>query len=198
MTTPRQPRQDRGIATRAAILDAAAALLAESGWRAASVLEVAKRAGVTRGAVQHHFADREGLFTAAIGHLLELRRSEFQAAARDFPTGPERTLAVVRTIVDLHVGHTFAATLQLCVAAATDPELRPRVAAMELEMGIQLFWATAALLDLDGTDPTVRTTLQAFLDSARGLGLAGFIADDTARRGQITRRWAEMIDQLLG
>lgn len=197
MTTLREPQQERGINTRNRILEAAATVLAERGWAGASVSEIAKRAGVTRGAVQHHFTDREGMLAAAIQHLLDTRIYEFHAAAREFPTGSGRTLAVLRTIVEQHQGENFAATLQLCVAAAGDPQLRPRVAAMEAEMGARIFWATIDLLGLDGGDIAVRTTIQAFLDSARGLGLAGFIGDDSVRRDRVTRRWAEMIDRLL-
>ncbi|RMI30230.1 TetR family transcriptional regulator [Nocardia stercoris] len=182
--------------TRNRILDAAAQLLAEEGWSAASVSEVAKRAGVTRGAVQHHFTDREGLFTVAIEYVLENRVAEFHDQAKGFPAGPGRTLAVVRTVVEQHQGASFAATLQLCVAAHGEPALRPRVAAMEAEMGAKYYWALIELLRLDGSDPKVRTTVQAFLDSARGLGLAGFIGDDSRRRERVTRRWAEMIDEL--
>ncbi|MGW5438662.1 TetR/AcrR family transcriptional regulator [Nocardia asteroides] len=197
MTTPRQPQQERSAHTRRRILEAAAAVLAERGWAGAAVSDVTKRAGVTRGAVQHHFTDREGMLTAAIEHLLDTRIAEFHAVAREIAAGPDHTLRVIRTIVEFHQGEMFAATLQLCVAAAVDPELRPRVAAMEAQMGAKVFWSTIDLLGLDGGDPTVRTTVQAFLDSARGLGLAGFIGDDTLRRDRVTRRWAEMIDELL-
>lgn len=197
MPTPRQPQQERSVLTRQRILEAAAAVLADRGWSAASVSDVTKRAGVTRGAVQHHFADRDGMLTAAIEHLLDTRIDEFHAVAGELTGGAGRTMAVVRTIVEFHQGETFAATLQLCVAAAADPELRPRVAAMEAQMGAKVFWTTIELLGLDGTDPEVRTTIQAFLDSARGLGLAGFIGEDTLRRERVTARWAQMIDQLL-
>lgn len=196
-TTPRQPQQERGFTTRRRILEAAAAVLAERGWSATSVSDVTKRAGVTRGAVQHHFTDREGMLAAAIGHLLDTRVEEFQAAAADLPAGADRTLIVVRMLVEYHQGAAFAATLQLCVAASADPVLRPRVAAMEAEMGAKIFWTAVDLLGLDGRDRTVRATIQAFLDSARGLGLAGFIGDDAVRREAVTVRWAEMIDQLL-
>ncbi|MEV6217466.1 hypothetical protein [Nocardia sp. NPDC051833] len=86
--------------------------------------------------------------------------------------------------------------LQLCIAASDDPVLTPRVAAMELEVGARGFWALIELLRLDGNDRTVRTTVQAFLDSARGLGLAGMLNDDTRRRGHVADRSAHMLDDL--
>ncbi|BDU08402.1 TetR/AcrR family transcriptional regulator [Nocardia cyriacigeorgica] len=192
----RQPQNENGVATHQRILDAALDVLATRGWRHASVAEVAERAGVTRGAVQHHFKDREGLFTAAVQQIMDSRVREVENLQHaDYPEG-ERTQAIVRTVVELHQGQMFTAALQLCVAASNDPILRPRIAAMELEVGARAFWTLIELLRLDGNDRTVRTTVQAFLDSARGLGLAGMLNDDSRRRGYVADRWAEMLDEL--
>src|SRR5262245_52761513 len=68
--TLRQPQQQRSRATRQALLDAAIASLAELGWNGTTVAVVAERAGVSRGAAQHHFPTRESLFTAAIDELM--------------------------------------------------------------------------------------------------------------------------------
>ncbi|MFC7450701.1 TetR/AcrR family transcriptional regulator [Rhodococcus daqingensis] len=184
------------MATYQRIVEAALEVLATRGWRHASVAEVAARAGVTRGAVQHHFKDRDGLFTASVQHIMDTRIHEIEALQHaDYPDG-ERTRTIVHTIIELHQGTSFTAALQLCVAASDDPTLRSRVAAMELEVGARGFWALIELLRLDGNDPTVRTTVQAFLDSARGLGLAGMLNDDSRRRRLVADRWAAMLDEL--
>lgn len=52
-------------ATAARILHSALALFAERGFAAVGLDEVATAAGVTRGAVYHHFSSRTGLFRAA-------------------------------------------------------------------------------------------------------------------------------------
>lgn len=46
------------------ILDVAAAHFAEHGYAASSVEDLARAAGVTRGAVYHHYASKRGLFAA--------------------------------------------------------------------------------------------------------------------------------------
>ncbi|WP_234824008.1 TetR/AcrR family transcriptional regulator [Mycobacteroides abscessus] len=177
-------------------MEAALEVLSTRGWRHASVAEVGARAGVTRGAIQHHFKDRDGLFTASIQHILSTRIDQIEKLAELEFSSAERTRSIVRTIVELHQGPTFKAVLQLCMAASDDPVLRPQVAAMELEVGARGFWALIELLDLDGNDPTVRTTMQAFLDAARGLGLAGMLNDDSRRRQHVADRWAQIIDDL--
>ena len=47
---------------RAALLDAGRQVLAEKGLEAAKVSDIVARAGVTRGALQHHFRDKTTLF----------------------------------------------------------------------------------------------------------------------------------------
>ena len=71
----REPQQDRSRATRSRLLEAAVACLAEVGWSGSTVAVVAERAGVSRGAAQHHFPTREALFIAAVEHVAEQRLS---------------------------------------------------------------------------------------------------------------------------
>jgi AcrR family transcriptional regulator len=55
---------ERSTATRRRILDASRELFAERGWAATSVDEVVRRAGVTKGALYHHFRDKTDLLRA--------------------------------------------------------------------------------------------------------------------------------------
>lgn len=185
-----------GVATYRRIVEAALQVLAERGWRHASVDEVAKRAGATRGAVQHHFKDKNGLFTASVQHILDMRIEQIEVLGAADHSGSDRTYRILETVVEMHTGPLFSAALQLCVAASNDDTLRNRIAAMELEVGARAFWALVELLELDGSKRKVRTTVQAFLDAARGFGLAAMLNDDSARRRQVTKRWVELIDEV--
>jgi AcrR family transcriptional regulator len=60
----RRTQAERSASTRAALIAAARALFAERGFAGAGREEIVRRAGVTRGALQHHFGDKEGLFRA--------------------------------------------------------------------------------------------------------------------------------------
>lgn len=64
-----QPENARSRRTRAAVLDAAHALIAERGFAATTMADVAERAGVTRRAVYLHFATKADLLAALFDYV---------------------------------------------------------------------------------------------------------------------------------
>jgi AcrR family transcriptional regulator len=195
--TVREPRQERSRATRRRLLEAAVELLSEAGVAGSTVGAVAERAGVSRGAAQHHFRTREDLFTAALRHMSETRTAELRRRAAALPEGRARTGAVVEMLVDAFSGPEFDAALQLWAAAASDPGLRAHVIPLEEHVGRAAHRAAVELLGADESAPGVRETVQATLDLARGLGLANLLTDDRARRRRIVGQWTRMLEREL-
>ncbi len=66
MKTTRRSNRQRSAETRAALLDAARRLFIESGYTRTSTPEIVAAAGVTRGALYHHYADKQALFRAVV------------------------------------------------------------------------------------------------------------------------------------
>ncbi|MEU1054748.1 ScbR family autoregulator-binding transcription factor [Streptomyces sp. NPDC005876] len=73
--------QERAIRTRRAVLVAAAAVFDEVGYEAATITEILKRSGVTRGALYFHF-----------GSKAELAQGVLAEQADALPRVPERAL----------------------------------------------------------------------------------------------------------
>jgi AcrR family transcriptional regulator len=191
----RGPKQDRSRVTRKRLLEAAVSCLAEHGWAGSTVSVVAERAGVSRGAAQHHFRTREDLFTAAVEYVAEERSLALRAL---FPEGPADRRAVVAAVVDLYTGPLFRAALHLWVAASDEEQLRLRVTELEARVGRETHRIAVDLLRADETVPGVRETVQGLLDMARGLGLANLLTDDSGRRDRVVAQWAALLDEALG
>ena len=63
-TKVKDKRLAQGESTKRSILDAATRLFGERGYAATSLDEITASAGVTKGALYHHFSDKETLFRA--------------------------------------------------------------------------------------------------------------------------------------
>lgn len=111
---------------RVRILEATIDCLVEKGYSGLSTSEVTARAGISRGAMHHHFANRMALVAAVIEYTFYQRLEQFlgdyfkSIAARGTASVPQTGSVVhwksVRT-------REYAAYLELAVAARTNDEL---------------------------------------------------------------------------
>ncbi len=128
----------KSASTRNAILESAVNCIVELGYRGATTTAIASRAGLSRGAMLHHFPSKIDVVRAAVQHLHDKRLKAFRRAmARAAPPGADRILLGVEAFFD-HVRHPlFVAFFELSMAARTDRELaailRPTQEAFERE-----------------------------------------------------------------
>jgi AcrR family transcriptional regulator len=133
MAHVRRTQAERTATTRAALLAATVDTLVERGYRHTTTTDVARRAGVSPGALLHHFPTKADLLTAAVGHLFDQRLTDFRKAMADLPPDTPRVDAAVDVLWSMFSGATFTAWLELWVAARTDPELTEAVARVDRE-----------------------------------------------------------------
>ena len=82
---PRRSQEDRSRATRTDLEAAGRRLFAERGYTAVSAEEIVAAAGVTRGALHHHYGDKRGLFIAVLEQLEADNTEEIRHAILDLP-----------------------------------------------------------------------------------------------------------------
>ncbi len=87
MQQENQPRTNkaRTEATRSALVSAARKLFSEKGFAETSTPEIVSAAGVTRGALYHHFEDKVALFRAVVMEEYSAVADEITASARQKP-----------------------------------------------------------------------------------------------------------------
>ena len=90
------------------MLDAARFLFAERGYHGTAAEEIVQRAGLTRGALYHHFEDKKDLFRAVVDEIEGEIDEEIEEAERAASGRPEAVMAGYRAFLD----------------AVLDPEMR--------------------------------------------------------------------------
>jgi len=129
----RRTQAERTAATRTALLEATLESLASKGFGGTTTSEVAQRAGVSPGALLHHFPAKADLLCAAVAHLLEMRRAEFRKAMANLEPGTDRLEAGIDLLWSMFSGPAFVAWLELWVAARSDPALAEAVISIDRE-----------------------------------------------------------------
>ncbi|MEV6635854.1 TetR/AcrR family transcriptional regulator [Actinoplanes sp. NPDC051470] len=195
--TETAPKQDRSRATRRRLLETTIRCLATHGWEASTVGFIAAEAGMSRGAVQHHFRTREDLILGALEHMFAERAAQLDTLPEPRGAGPQRIHRVVAGLVEGMRGELFQAALQVWAVAAADPELRAAVVPLERHFARAMHQRAVRLLGVDDADPAQRAMVQATLDLARGLALADVLTDDSRRRAGVVRAWSTQLAHAL-
>ncbi len=113
----------RGAQTRRAILDAAIARFGREGFRATSVADIARDAGVSGTAAYAYFAGKEALFLAAVDEDAAAVIAEGLSSALDQSGVPDWPRVVLGTLVEAVERHPLARRL----LAGLEPEVTVRV-----------------------------------------------------------------------
>lgn len=123
--TAKEPKRKRGIARVAKLLDAGAAVFAEQGYKAATMTEIAARAGAPIGSLYQFFPNKDLLADALIARYAEhveaaLDRIKAEASALDAMQLGDRLL-------DVLVAHATERSLALSLLDARweQPGVRP-------------------------------------------------------------------------
>jgi len=176
----------KSASTRKVIVEAAINCLLKYGYAQTTTPRIADEAGLSRGAMMHHFSNRITVIQAAIEHLHAKRLRAFRRAVAALPQGQTRREDAL-TAYWRQVRHPlFVAFHELSVAARTDAELdailRPAKDAFNREwyrLAVDLFpeWQ----LDRERFDLALALT-QNLLEGMAVSRLNGALDDETEAR----------------
>lgn len=194
VTRATEPKQARSLETRRRLLDAAVDELVDSGYAQLTTAKVAARAGVSRGAQQHHFPTKAALVGEAVRHLAERQLAELHAAS-ERGGGRARTERVLDLVYEHYSGALFTAMLELTLAARGDAELAELIAPVDRDVSGDIQQHAAELFGETAADlPDFDLRLRHALSTIRGLALLQFLGRSrrtTDRQWRFTR--AELV-----
>ena len=113
--------------TRDRILDAAIGCFIDEGYNKMTTAKVASKAGVSRGAMLHHFPSKTELVQATVEYLHQKLLDDYTERVNKIEItekGHERRRAGLDAYWEYLTGDLANAYHELCVAGRTDPELK--------------------------------------------------------------------------
>jgi AcrR family transcriptional regulator len=181
--------RERTDATRMALLDAARALFVEKGYAETATPEIVSKAAVTRGALYHHFADKQALFRAVIEREANAVAADIEARASGVSSAREALLQGTSAYFDAMAvsGRTRLLLREAPAQFALDAEADPAEAS--LNVGLEELIAGSSVSPL--LEP-----LTAMISSA--FDRAAIEIDRGGKRADYEAAIAALLDGLTG
>lgn len=198
---PRSPGTSRHAArsesTRAQLIQAAIQVVRDKSYQGASVFEVAKAAGLTPGAFQHHFGTKAVLMMRVVDELLDANGS----AAPGWPLPDEPLGERARQTLQLlwqrvYEPERFLVAWQVYMGCRADAQITQYIADKRLAQQQELLLRFLGIFpELPDTADT-RAFLDLLLSSLRGMGLVRLFGPaDTATAAQLAQLVALLVQR---
>lgn len=197
--TQARTQAQRREETTQALYAATMQLMLDQGYARLTTPEIAKAAGVSRGALTHHFASREELIVSAIdNHLRMVNRKLFAFAAEVAHREGSRD-EIVDYLWEMMSGGLFYVTMEYLPEARHNPAFRARLVPVvqEFHRGLDAIWT--ALADTAHTDGgRTAMVLNMTMCLFRGMIAQTILRDDPAYYQAMLTEWKAQLPRLLG
>ncbi len=127
----RRKQAERSAETREKVIRAATECIAELGYAGATMSRIAERAGVSWGAMQHQFGEKDAIVDAVIARTLESFAERMQGLRGGEPLLERRVRAFTEGAWEIFKGPEFHAVLNVVL------QRRDKVAWIASELGVQ-------------------------------------------------------------
>jgi len=179
-------RADKARATREHLIATAIDVVRQRTYGAATMFEVAKAAGVTPGALQHHFGSRASLMLAVLKAIL----TAHDGTAAEWPDASlglqQRATGLVECLwARAYEPPRFLAAWSVYFGAADQAHMQSQVAGMRREISQTLHLRFTQIFPESQGRPDLLAFVELVLSALRGIGVARlFGADPPSERAQ--------------
>ncbi len=165
-------QEQRSNQTRGRLIAATIGSICERGYLSTTTTEIADRAGVSRGALQHHFGTKSDLLLSVLDRICEGFKSRVEAASKCGGSLETRSDELVQTLWEVYGGDTYEAAVEIVLGARSDPDLNGRIQefrALSIEIAEDL-WAQV-FSDVDLPPQRLADLLHFTVAAMRGFAL---------------------------
>lgn len=191
---PKRTQAQRSDKTQEKILNAALICIERMGLNNASTHDIAREAGVSRGALLHHYPARAGLLQAAFSKVLEDEIVKLSTFSKKLSNDPESVGKFIRYVWDRYKGRVFPLTIDYLSMGRIDQQTLEVVipAATEFNSKLNEVWD----IGFYGADVPVeqrRLYMNQTMCLIRGMALQRIWRKDEAYFDEMLSDWIEKL-----
>lgn len=195
----RRTQAERSAIAVANLVEAATALLSEQGFARTSTKAIAARAGVTTGALHHHFATKESLFIA----VLDDAAKRIIVTFSELGSKPVQDTSMSRQLLDslwaVYGNERYWAVWEINIGLRGDPQLQSEVQIHRTQTRKRILEALDANIHLDAhTRRCLAGALPFLLSSLRGIFLETFVRASGEHVDAQLDMLAAILEDLMG
>lgn len=189
-------QEERSSETRRKLIDAAVDLIVDIGFASVTTTLVADRAGVSRGAMQHHFNTRSDLLLAVVDEIWVRMHGSMELSQLNQASLEDRVDAIVDRYWQSFSDQLFSAVLDIWLGVRADPKLFERIDANLQNVFAESadHWRTS-FADLDIPADRLMLAHELLRSTIRGLALRRVFGE--ANHSSITKAEVDAVRRFI-
>jgi AcrR family transcriptional regulator len=194
----RRTQVERSEETRRRILDAAVDLLAQKGYAGFRTADVAKAAGVSRGAQTHHFPSKDDLVVAVVAHVFGRASEQGRKRARRVKSVDEAIKVLLADSQEFFFSELFLIAMDLAIQGHMNNVAGNPVGQISAasRLPVEASWL-AALIEAGVPPAVAEDLLWLTISIVRGLAVRRLWQHDAPRFTRLFTLWRRMVAQYL-
>jgi len=194
--TQRRSQEDRSRDAKERLLSATIDVLMRRGYNGLTTKEVASSAGLSNGALMHHYANKAELVVAATSAVYDECIVRGQRIARTAEAVKKPVEGFISDSLSVYFDWPYLAALEVIMVARTDDELMNRIKPV-----MEYYRQTTNALWLEVfkkagyTPKQARTVLNLTLNMTRGMAVNRIWQHDDAYYQTLLKEWVKIIEE---
>jgi AcrR family transcriptional regulator len=195
---PRRTQAERSETTRKQLLDAASKLIRQKGFGGLRTIEVASVAGVSRGALMHHFPSKHALVVAVLTHVNEVTFAQSTRRAQLARSSSDPIAEIIKDAQDFFLGDYFFIELAIAMSDESTRRLRRETLQFTRQTRFSIEAAWLDTLISSGIPKQLASDVLALtLSAVRGFSVRMLIENDPEKFTRLMNIWRGIIRQHL-
>src|SRR3954462_4074652 len=196
--TPRRTQAERSETTRKQLLHAAAKLIRQKGFGGLRTIEGARVAGVSRGALMHHFPNKHALVVAVLTYVNEVTFTQSTRRAQLARTSGDPIEEIIKDAQEFFLGDYFFIELAIAMSDESTRRLRRETHQFtrQTRFSIEAAWLDT-LISSGIPRQLASDVLSLTLSAVRGFSVRMLIENDPEQFTRLMNVWRGIVRQHL-